>query len=232
MAKKYTEKVCCCIPTRLGVFMMSLMIFAIYLAVTTLLFVYRNTLKIWSTLEQNVDTPLTESAFNGIFYTFVSLFIIYMLVSIFGMISIIKQQRKMVRIYHILNWFFVLLLLTITVACWIYFKVNQDTYINDCQDLRNMNANSTLNPIYTPIQVPGKMIIAGGTDKNYCIDLIRRLVIGSGICVFACNFIQLYWARSIGVYATYLKRHFQHKRLQVEDDDDYEDLVSAKRDYK
>lgn len=33
-------------------------------------------------------------------------------------------------------------------------------------------------------------------------------------------FLQLYWARAIGKYATSLKRHYQHARLEEIRDDD------------
>lgn len=97
----------------------------------------------------------------------------------------------MVRIYHVANWFFVLLLLTITVAFWIYFKVKQDGYVNDCQDLRNIKNNITSDPFYTSIQIPGKQIVAGGSDKSECIEFIKRLVIASGVLTFVCNILQV-----------------------------------------
>ncbi|KAF7728072.1 hypothetical protein EC973_006709 [Apophysomyces ossiformis] len=123
----------------------------------------------------------------------------------------------MVRIYHAINWFFVLLILTTTVAYWIYFKVKQNTYVNDCQDLVNggsMPNNST----YTPVAVPGKHPVAGGSDKSYCIDMINKLVIGSAIVVFVGNFIQVYFASSIGIYSTSLKR--QYKQLKEKNEED------------
>ena len=95
------------------------------------------------------------------------------------------------RIYHVANWFFVLLIFTITVAFWTYFNVKQDIYVNDCQDLQNIKTNPTLNPYYTPIQIPGKQPIAGGSDKSECIYLIRNLVIGFGVVMFIVNLIQV-----------------------------------------
>ncbi|KAI8643643.1 hypothetical protein BD408DRAFT_414625 [Parasitella parasitica] len=225
MGKQYSDKICCCIPTRLGVLLMSTIIFSIYLVLTVLMFFYKQDLQKWSTLQSNVDAPLTIEAFNGLFHAFSIIFIVYSVVSIMGIISIAVQHRRMVRIYHVANWFFVLLLLTVTVAFWIYFKVKQDSYVNDCQTLRNIQNNSTSDPFYKSIQIPGKQIVAGGSDKSECIQFIRRLVIASGVLTFVCNIIQLYWARSIGVYATSLKRHYQHRRLQVHDDDD---LISTR----
>ncbi|KAL7312419.1 hypothetical protein PS15m_008180 [Mucor circinelloides] len=227
MGKGYSDKICCCIPTRIGVLMVSFIIFSIYLVLTILMFVYKQDLQSWSTLQQNVDTPLTVEAFNGVFDAFATIFIAYFSVSILGTVSIILQHRRIVRIYHVANWFFVLLLLTVTVAFWTYFKVKQDGYVNDCQDLQNIRNNITSDPFYTSIQVPGKQIVAGGSDKSECIEFIRRLVIASGVLTFVCNILQLYWARSIGVYATSLKRHYQHKRLQVQDEDD--DLIMSTR---
>lgn len=46
-------------------------------------------LQSWSTLQQNVDTPLTVEAFNGVFDAFASIFIAYFSVSILGTVSII-----------------------------------------------------------------------------------------------------------------------------------------------
>ncbi|KAI8887152.1 hypothetical protein K501DRAFT_321526 [Backusella circina FSU 941] len=217
------ERVCCCIPVRLGAMLMALIIGCIYLICTILMFVYRRDMQAWSTLEQNVDTPLTVEAFNGVFNAFVSLFIIYTVVSVAGLISIGLQHRKMVRVYHIANWFFVLLFFTMSVAFWIYFKVKQDIYINDCQDLQNMldlQNNVPQNPYYTSIQIPNRPMIAGGSDKSHCIELIHRLVIVTGIVVFVGNLLQVYWARSIGKYAIALKRYYQHQKLQMKEDDD------------
>ncbi|KAI7887880.1 uncharacterized protein EV154DRAFT_519378 [Mucor mucedo] len=215
----YNEKVCCCLPVRIGVLIMSFLIFCIYFVATFLMFYYRNDLTQWSILQQNVDTPLTLDAFNGVFYAFVTAFITYAVVSIVGMVAIVLQHRRLVRIYHVANWFFVLLLFTTTLAFWTYLKVKQDVYVNDCQELFNVYNNATINSVYTPIQIPGKQIVAGGSDKSECINFIKKLVIGSGVCVFICNILQLYWARSIGKYATSLKRHYQHQRLEVRDDD-------------
>lgn len=63
--------------------------------------------------------------------------------------------------------------------------------MNDCQDLKNINSNATADPFYTPIQLPGKQIVAGGSDKSECIDLIRDLVIVSGVFLFVFNFVQV-----------------------------------------
>ncbi|KAG2234884.1 hypothetical protein INT48_000547, partial [Thamnidium elegans] len=203
----------------------------------------------WSTLQQNVDAPLTVEVFNGVFFSFITAFIIYCIVSIVGMVAIVLQHRKLVRIYHIVNWFFVLLLFTTTIAFWSYFKTKQNAYVNDCQDIYNIRNNATSNPIYTSIQIPGKQIVAGGSDKSECMQFIKTLVIASGVCVFLFDFLQvnnnyyyhyfdinifffsflqikLYWARSIGKYAITLKKHYQHQRLQVNDDD----LLSVRSD--
>lgn len=93
--------------------------------------------------------------------------------------------------YHIINWFFVLLILTISLSYWFYFKVKRDVYINDCQDLRN-NGAMPFNDTYTPVVVPGKNILAGGSDKSYCISLVNKLVIASGVVTFFANMIQVH----------------------------------------
>ncbi|KAI8062041.1 hypothetical protein BDF21DRAFT_429000 [Thamnidium elegans] len=222
----YTEKVCCCVPVRMGVFIMSFLIFFVYFSVTCIMFYYRTEFTQWSTLQQNVDAPLTVEVFNGVFFSFITAFIIYCIVSIVGMVAIVLQHRKLVRIYHIVNWFFVLLLFTTTIAFWSYFKTKQNAYVNDCQDIYNIRNNATSNPIYTSIQIPGKQIVAGGSDKSECMQFIKTLVIASGVCVFLFDFLQLYWARSIGKYAITLKKHYQHQRLQVNDDD----LLSVRSD--
>lgn len=146
------------------------------------------------------------------------------------------------------------MLFTTTIAFWSYFKTKQNAYVNDCQDIYNIRNNATSNPIYTSIQIPGKQIVAGGSDKSECMQFIKTLVIASGVCVFFFDFLQvnyyrnfswffffvinnlfffffflrikLYWARSIGKYATTLKKHYQHQRLQVNDDD----LLSVRSD--
>ncbi|KAI7906415.1 uncharacterized protein BX663DRAFT_483161 [Cokeromyces recurvatus] len=205
--------VCCCISIRMGVLIISSLILSIYLANTILIFIYAKDLEKWSTMEQNVDTPLTLEAFNTVFYSFASVFIIYIIISFLGIISIIIQHRRMVRIYHVMNWFLVLLLFTVTVACWVYFKVKQDTYVNDCQDIQNIKNNITADEFYTQIRIPGKQPIAPGSDKSECVELVKRIIIISGICVFMFNFIQIYWARSIGKYATSLKKNCHHKIL-------------------
>lgn len=92
--------------------------------------------------------------------------------------------------YHIINWFFVLLILTISLSYWFYFKVKRDVYINDCQDLRN-NGAMPFNDTYTPVVVPGKNILAGGSDKSHCISLVNKLVIASGVVTFLANMIQV-----------------------------------------
>ncbi|CAO3661908.1 unnamed protein product [Rhizopus stolonifer] len=171
------------------------------------------------TFQQSVDTSLTTEAFLGVFYSFAICFLVYVVVSVFGLASITLQRRRMVRLYHVLNWFFVLLLFTVSVAFWIYFKVKRNVYINDCQDIQNIKNNSTFNTYYTQIPVPGKQLIAPGSDKSLCITLITNWVIGTGIFVFVFNFLQVYWARSIGKYATSLKRHYQHHKLEAKDED-------------
>ncbi|KAI9486080.1 MAG: hypothetical protein EXX96DRAFT_30361 [Benjaminiella poitrasii] len=228
MSMKQSERVCCCIPIRLGVLIISTLIFSIYLVETILMFVYRKDLEEWSTMEQNVDIPLTLEAFNSVFYSFASIFIAYILISFLGIIFIFLRHRRMVRIYHVMNWFFVLLLFTVTVAYWIYFKVKQDIYVNDCQDLRNMKNNVTVSPFYTQIRIPGKQLIAPGADKSECINLIRRIVIISGVFIFIFNLLQIYWAKSIGKYATSLKKNYRHKRIKTFEDND--DILSARND--
>lgn len=93
--------------------------------------------------------------------------------------------------YHIVNWFFVLLILTISLSYWFYFKVKRDVYINDCQDLQN-NGAMPFNDTYTPVVVPGKNILAGGSDKSHCISLVNKLVIASGVVTFLANMIQVH----------------------------------------
>lgn len=97
----------------------------------------------------------------------------------------------MVRIYHVVNWFFVLLLFTTSVAFWVYFKVKQEVYVNDCQAQQNLQNNATASIYYTQILIPGKQLIAPGSDKSECINLIKNLVITSGVCVFVFNFLQV-----------------------------------------
>ncbi|CAO3621747.1 unnamed protein product [Mucor hiemalis] len=165
--------------------------FCSYVTTIALLFNYRQEITSWSTLQQNVDTPLTVEAFNNVFISFISLFCAYAFTALFGLIALGLKHRKLVRIYHVANWFFVLLIFTVNAAFWIYFKVKQDVYVNDCQDLRIMHTNATLNPFYTPIQLSGKQIVAGGSDKSECIDLIKDLVIVSGVFLFVFNFVQV-----------------------------------------
>ncbi|EIE76072.1 hypothetical protein RO3G_00776 [Rhizopus delemar RA 99-880] len=219
---KYSETVCCCVPVRLGVFIISLIITLFYLSLTVVVFVKKQDLEDWSTTQHDVNTPLTTQAFNGVFYSFSISFIVYTLVSVFGVVSVISQHRRMVRIYHVVNWFFVLLLFTTSVAFWVYFKVKQEVYVNDCQAQQNLQNNATASIYYTQILIPGKQLIAPGSDKSECINFIKSLVIASGVCVFVFNFLQLYWARSIGKYATTLKKHYQHQRLEVKDEDSVE----------
>lgn len=47
------------------------------------------------------------------------------------------------------------------------------------------------NDTYTPVVVPGKNILAGGSDKSYCISLVNKLVIASGVVTFLANMIQV-----------------------------------------
>lgn len=150
----------------------------------------------------------------------------------------------MIRVYHIVNWFFVLLILMITMAHWIYFKVKRDVYINDCQDAWNNGVHPN-SEVYHPVVVPGKFPIAGGSDKRHCINLIKQLVIGSGFTVFIGNFIQvrnsllsqgaiivfhshthirarkkLYFANCIGSYSTRQNWLHRHQRLQTHDEEE------------
>lgn len=59
----------------------------------------------WSTLQQNVDAPLTVEVFNGVFFSFITAFIIYCVVSIVGMVAIVlvtekkKKKKRYVRVY-------------------------------------------------------------------------------------------------------------------------------------
>lgn len=48
----------------------------------------------WSTLQQNVDAPLTVEAFNGVFFSFIAAFIIYCIVSIVGMVAIVLVRDR------------------------------------------------------------------------------------------------------------------------------------------
>ncbi|KAI8098218.1 uncharacterized protein B0P05DRAFT_576610 [Gilbertella persicaria] len=219
MKNSCSDKICCCIPSRIGVLIVSLIIFSVYLALTVLMFVSKEDMASWSTSQEGVRNPLTIEAYNGMFEAFATIFIAYVVVSLLGTGAVWMRNRKAVRIYHIVNWFFVLLLFTITIAVWAYFNVEQNTYVNDCQAQQNIANNATFNPYYTPLVIPGKQLIAGGSDKSECIKTIKRYVIAAGFCVFFCNFVQIYWARSIGKYATSLKRSYQHKRLEMKDDD-------------
>ncbi|KAG0183692.1 hypothetical protein DFQ28_001243, partial [Apophysomyces sp. BC1034] len=110
------------------------------------MFVKRDEMHQWATMVQDVDSALTEEAFNGVYYAFLSVFLAYAVTSLFGILSAILYQ------------------------------MNGGTMPN----------NST----YTPVAVPGKYPVAGGSDKSQCIDLINQLVIGSAIIVFIGNFIQ------------------------------------------
>lgn len=69
--------------------------------------------------------------------------------------------------------------------------MKQDGFVNDCQDLRNIKNNVTSDPFYTSIQIPGKQIVAGGSDKSECMEFIKRLVIASGVLTFVCNILQV-----------------------------------------
>ncbi|CAO3661904.1 unnamed protein product [Rhizopus stolonifer] len=188
---KHSDTICFCVPIRLGTLLISSTIFVIYLVLTILTFTKKQVLEHWMTFQQSVDTSLTTEAFLGVFYSFAICFLVYVVVSVFGLASITLQRRRMVRLYHVLNWFFVLLLFTVSVAFWIYFKVKRNVYINDCQDIQNIKNNSTFNTYYTQIPVPGKQLIAPGSDKSLCITLITNWVIGTGIFVFVFNFLQV-----------------------------------------
>ncbi|KAI8377640.1 uncharacterized protein BYT42DRAFT_571046 [Radiomyces spectabilis] len=215
-----SERVCCCVPVRIGVLLISIILSLVYLALFTLMFVKHDDMYLWATSIQEVDTALTDTAFNGVFAAFACVTMGYAVTSVFGIIAIVLQHRRVVRIYHVANWIFVLLILTSSLAYWIYFKVKQDVYVNDCQDLVNKMAGLPEDSPYSRVIVPHNKPIAGGNDKQYCIDLINKLVIASGVVVFVGNAIQIYFASSIGVYATSLKRHYQHQRLQDQDDDE------------
>ncbi|KAL0080281.1 hypothetical protein J3Q64DRAFT_1759305 [Phycomyces blakesleeanus] len=216
-----SQKVLCCIPARIGVILMSTIMFLVYIAIIVLSFIKRDEMELWATTKQSTDTDFTKEAFNGLFYAFVSVFIVYAVVLAYGILSAFMDNHKLVRIYHILNWFFVLLVLTSTLAYWIYFKVKQTVYVNDCQEYENTK-NQTTDNTYSPVAIPGKTTVAGGADKSFCIDLVNKLVIGTGVVVFVGNFIQVYIASSIGIYSTSLKRNNQHQRLHSLDDDEPE----------
>ncbi|OBZ89330.1 hypothetical protein A0J61_02620 [Choanephora cucurbitarum] len=219
MGRSYSDKVCCCIPSRVGVLLVCCIIFSIYLTLTILMFLYEEDLQLWSTAEDEVDNPLTIEAFNGIFTAFAVIFISYSAVSALGILVVFMRRKKWVRVYHVINWFYVLLLFTITVSIWAHFNMDRNNFINTCQIDYNIANNITNHPYYTPLVVPGKQVVAGGSDKSACIDLVRRMLIGSGILVFSCNLIQVYWARTIGKYAIHFKKSFQHKRLETRDED-------------
>ncbi|KAI8377314.1 hypothetical protein BD560DRAFT_54048 [Blakeslea trispora] len=219
MGRSYSDKICCCVPSRIGVLLISFIIFSIYLVLTILMFIYEKDLETWSTAENGVDNPLTIEAFRGLFTAFAVIFISYTAVSALGIVVVFIRQKKWVRAYHVINWFYVLLLFTITVSVWAHFNMDRSNYINTCQIEYNMANNVGVHPYYTPLIVPGKPVVAGGSDKSACIDLVRRLLIGSGVLVFFCNLIQIYWARSIGKYAIYFKKNHPHKRLETKDED-------------
>ncbi|KAL1930074.1 hypothetical protein VTP01DRAFT_1228 [Rhizomucor pusillus] len=213
------DKILCCIPARIGVLGISSILFCVYFALSIVTFVKQNDLRDWATFTQEVDTPLTDAAFNGLFIFFATIMVAYTVTSAFGFLVTFFERRTLIRVYHIVNWFFVLLILMITMAHWIYFKVKRDVYINDCQDAWNngMHPNSE---VYHPVVVPGKFPIAGGSDKRHCINLIKQLVIGSGFTVFIGNFIQLYFANCIGSYSTRQNWLHRHQRLQTHDEEE------------
>ncbi|CDS10562.1 hypothetical protein LRAMOSA11048 [Lichtheimia ramosa] len=212
-------KVFCCVPVRIGAIAISAILLTVYLAGTIAIFVQRQGMRNWATLVQAVDVPLTNEAFDGVFGAMAAVSIAYTLTHVYGLISIILQKRKLVKVYHIVNWFFVLLILTISLSYWFYFKVKRDVYINDCQDLQN-NGAMPFNDTYTPVVVPGKNILAGGSDKSHCISLVNKLVIASGVVTFLANMIQLYFASCIGTYAFSLNWQYLHQRLQTQDVDE------------
>jgi hypothetical protein len=75
----------------------------------------------------------------------------------------------MARIYNIVNWVFVLIVLVLSLAWWIYLKVKQADFLSECQ------IASPLNP----------------DDSESCIDYVNKLVIISGVLVFAGNLLQV-----------------------------------------
>ncbi|KAI9249050.1 hypothetical protein BY458DRAFT_525924 [Sporodiniella umbellata] len=216
---KRSETLCFCVPLRFGTILIVSVLCLLYLTLSILICTHKQVLEYWLTFEQSVDTSLTTEAFHGVFYSFAAFFIAYTIVSFFGLVSVFTQRRHLIRAYHIINWFFVLLLFTVSVAFWVYFKFKRDVYINDCQDLLNIQNNSTFSAYYTQISIPGKQRIAPGSDKSKCIQIITNSIIGSGIGIFIFNFLQVYWARSIGKYTTSLKRVHQHHKLETKEND-------------
>ncbi|KAI9311297.1 hypothetical protein BX666DRAFT_1867971 [Dichotomocladium elegans] len=214
-----SDRILCCIPVRIGAIAVAAALLTVSLSSTVVMFVQRQGMRDWATLVQAVDVPLTDVAFDGIFYSMAGILIAYTVTNAFGLSVVILQRRKLVQVYHILNWFFVLLMMTISLSYWFYFKVKRDVYINDCQDLQN-NGEMPFNSTYTPVEVPGKNMLAGGSDKSHCINFIKKLVVISGVSVFIGNFLQLFLASCIGTYAASLHWKYLHQRVQTQDIDE------------
>lgn len=140
-----------------------------------------------ATNQQIIGTSFTVEAFNAVFYSFISIFIVYITICVFGLFAILEvkflkhikpqvclkkkdqQHRRMARIYNIVNWVFVLIVLVLSLAWWIYLKVKQADFLSECQ------IASPLNP----------------DDSESCIDYVNKLVIISGVLVFAGNLLQV-----------------------------------------
>ncbi|KAI9495344.1 hypothetical protein BDB00DRAFT_814245 [Zychaea mexicana] len=220
------SRVFCCVPVRVGALAIASLLCVLYFASSIVMLVKRQGLKDWATMVQAVDVPLTDQAFDGVYAALVAVSLTYTLLSAYGVVAIVLRRRKLIQIYHVTNWFFVLLIMTVSLAYWFYFKVKRDVYINDCQDLQNQGVTPN-GEIYTPVAVPGKNMIAGGSDKSHCISLVQTLVIVSGIVVFLGNFIQLYLASCIGTYASSLNWEYLHQRLQTQDIDELADRKAS-----
>ncbi|KAI8887571.1 hypothetical protein K501DRAFT_241999 [Backusella circina FSU 941] len=191
------ERVCCCIPVRLGVFLISLLSACVYIVFVIIMFIYRKEMEYLATSQQIIGTPFTVEAFNAVFYSFISIFIASAAICVFGLLAILEQHRRMARIYNIVNWVFVLTILIFSLAWWIYLKVKQADFLSECQ-------------ISSPLNLG---------DSELCIDYLNKLVIISGVLVFAGNLLQLYWAKSISKYSISLNRYYQHQRLTLKDED-------------
>ncbi|KAI9303640.1 hypothetical protein BJ944DRAFT_268049 [Cunninghamella echinulata] len=199
---------CCCIPIRAGVLFIATLSTAFYLALT-----------IWSFIGEQKYVTTTELQLPKIiFWVFVSLFILYAISSLFGMVGAVAKNRAMINIFKGVYWLMAIIGLVVSVGIWIALLVKRDDFSSLCNDIYQHPADYNL-PDNLPIQPSQAAELCGTTTRN--------LLIITGVCTLVGNFIQIYFACVISAYATRLRRTNQHEKLRNLEDFPVEPIGKA-----
>ncbi|OZJ04909.1 hypothetical protein BZG36_02516 [Bifiguratus adelaidae] len=214
-----SDKCCCCIPLRIGVLIISLLLLGCNIFALVEL-VRGEKGKYVAALSSNTQfAQLTGnylSVINPVFYALIAVAALYGLASVFGAAGSILRNRPMTMAFSIVNWIMVTIVSLVVVGTWIYYMTQRNNYIayctNDVNQLQQAQQQAANSP-YTPVNVPNANVLSGITPQE-CQTLFNNIAIAWGVIGIVGSIILIYFAFCVGAYAARLKRRNQHTVLK------------------